>query len=203
MTTGLKAVVLDLGSVLEVVDDAVFPGPFQVRHGLGDDAVMVAAEGLSGDAGVGEVTEAQVRDHWQRELALDDAAAEELMGDFWRWYVGTLDRELFDWFSGLRARGLRVGILSNSAPGAREAEACWGLEAVTDDIVYSHEVGLRKPDPAVFALTADRLGVQPGEVVLLDDIEANVLAARACGWFGVHHVETTTSIAAIEALIGP
>ena len=185
MSGGVRAVVLDIGSVLEVVDDSVFPGPFQSRHGLDQDAVMTAADNLPGDAGLGELTEAEVRAHWQRELGLDEVAADELMRDFWTWYVGTLDQELFD----------------NSGPGAREAEACWGFDAVTDDIVYSHEVGLRKPDPAIFALAAERLDVRPSEAVLLDDVEANVLGARASGWQAVLHEETTASIATIEALL--
>jgi len=75
-----------------------------------------------------------------------------------------------------------------------------GFEAVTDDIVYSHEVGLKKPDPAVFELTVSRLDVAPEEIAYLDDVPANVEAARA-RWRGVLHEETEASIAAIEALI--
>ena len=82
------------------------------------------------------------------------------MADYWRWYVGTLDQELFDWFAAQRP-ARKTGIVSNSGPGAREAERCWGFEGITDDIVYSHEVGLLKPDPRIFALAAERLGVQP------------------------------------------
>ena len=77
----------------------------------------------------------------------------------------------------------------------------WGFEDVTDDIVYSHEVGLRKPDPAIYALAAERLGVAPYEVLFLDDVSANVEAARHAGWHGVLHVDTTTSIPALEAVI--
>lgn len=198
---GVRAVVFDIGSVLEVIDDRVFPGPFQQRHGLATDALAQAGAGLPGNAVTGELSEADVRAHWQRALGLSDGATDELMADFWRWYVGTLDQELFDWFAGLRTRGLRAGILSNSGPGAREAEACWGFEQVADDIVYSHEVGLAKPDPAIYALTAERLGVEPGEILFLDDAEANVLGARACGWRAVHHVDTRTSIAQLESIL--
>jgi FMN phosphatase YigB (HAD superfamily) len=123
------------------------------------------------------------------------------MADYWRWYVGTLDRQLFDWFAGVRARRLKAGILSNSGPGAREAEACWGFEAVTDDIVYSHEVGLAKPDPAIYELTASRLGVAGEEIVFLDDVEVNVEGARRAGWHAVQHVDTERSITEIERVI--
>ena len=121
----------------------------------------------------------------QRELGLDEAGVDELVEDFWRWYVGTLDRELFDWFAGLRERGFVVGILSNSAPGARERERCWGFEAITDDIVYSHEVGLVKPDPAIFRLLIDRHRLDPASTVFIDDSIPNVEAAARLGFRSV------------------
>ena len=196
----IRAVVLDIGSVLEIIDDTVFPEPFEQRHGLAPGRVAAAGATLAGDPVVGEVTEADVRATWLRELALTEAQADELMADFWRWYVGTLDRELFDWFAGQRP-ARRTGILSNSGPGARERERCWGFEDVTDDIVYSHEVGLAKPDPRIYELTATRLGVRPEEIVFLDDQPGHVEAARAAGWHGVVHVETRRSIEEIELLI--
>jgi putative hydrolase of the HAD superfamily len=196
----IRAVVLDIGSVLEVIDDTVFPAPFERRHGLPAGAVDEAAATLPGDAGLGELTEAQVRAHWREHLALGDAQVDELMADYWRWYVGTLDQELFDWFARQRP-ARRTGILSNSGPGAREAERCWGFEELTDDIVYSHEVGLAKPDPEIFRLAARRLGVLPYEVVFLDDVEGHVEAARGLGVHGVVHTSTPDSIREVERII--
>ena len=195
----IKAVVFDIGSVLEVIDDSVFPAPFELRHGLAAGAVLGVPE-WPGDPGIGELSEAEVRAHWQQHLALSDEHADELMADYWTWYCGTLDRELFDWFAAQRPHR-KTAILSNSGPGAREAERVWGFEDVTDDIVYSHEVGLRKPDPAIYALAAERLGVAPYEVLFLDDVSANVEAAREAGWHGVLHVDTATSIRELEAVI--
>jgi HAD superfamily hydrolase (TIGR01509 family) len=195
----IRAVVFDIGSVLEVIDDSVFPAPFEQRHGLAPGALLGVPD-LPGDAGIGEMTETEVRAHWQRHLALSDAHADELLADYWTWYCGTLDHELFDWFAAQRPRR-KAGILSNSGPGAREAERVWGFEDVTDDIVYSHEVGLRKPDPAIYALAAERLGVAPYEVVFLDDVAVNVEAAREAGWHAVLHVDTARSIRELEAVI--
>jgi HAD superfamily hydrolase (TIGR01509 family) len=144
---------------------------------------------------------AEVREHWRERLRLGEAQADELMADFWRWYLGTLDGPLVAWFGALRGRGLKAGILSNSGPGAREAERVWGFEQLTDDIVYSHEVGLAKPDPAIYELTRSRLGVRAEEIAFLDDVEVNVAAARAAGWRAVRHEETTRSIAELERII--
>jgi len=196
----IRAVVLDIGGVLEVLDDGVFPEPFERRHGLAPGSVAAACD-WPADPTTGWMTAAETRAHWQGRLGLTDAQVDELVADQWRWYVGTLDRRLFDWFAGVRERGLKASIVSNSGPGAREAERHHGFEAVVDDLVYSHEVGLKKPDPAIYALAASRLGVQPGEVVFLDDTPACVDGACAAGWHGVLHEETERSIAEIESVI--
>ena len=176
----IRAVVLDIGSVLEVIDDAVFPAPFERRHGLEPGAVHAAAATLPGDAVLGGVSEAEVRAHWQRQLALSE--------------------EQTDWCAAQRP-ARRTGIVANSGPGAREAERVWGFEAITDDIVYSHEVGLAKPDPEIFRLAARRLGVLPSEVVFLDDVEGHVEAARGLGVHGVVHTSTPDSIREVERII--
>lgn len=72
---------------------------------------------------------------------------------------------------------------------------------MTDDIVYSHEVGLGKPDRAVYELTAVRLGVEPDQIVFLDDVLENVEAARAAGWHAVLHEDTARSIAELDRII--
>jgi putative hydrolase of the HAD superfamily len=196
----IRAVVLDIGGVLEVVDDEVFPAPAERRLGLAPGTIAGGLAGLPGNAVLGEVTEHQVRAEWQRGLGLDDRRVDALLDDFWRWYVGTLDRELFDWFAGQRPARL-TAILSNSGPGARERERFHGFEDVTDDVVYSHEVGLAKPAPAAYELVTERLGVEAGEVLFLDDVEANVVAARAVGWQAVLHRDTPSSIVEMERII--
>lgn len=196
----IKAVVLDIGGVLEVIDDSTWPGPAEQRLGLAPGSIAGGLAGLPGDAVRGEVDEAAIRAEWQRSLGLTATQVDELVEDYWRWYVGTRDEELFAWFAAQRGPR-RTAILSNSGPGARERERHHGFEGVTDDIVYSHEVGLAKPDPAVYALSASRLGVEPGEVLFLDDLAVNVAAAAAEGWHAVLHVDTPTSIRAMEQVI--
>ena len=107
----IRAVVLDIGGVLEVIDDDVFPAPTEARLGLAPGAITGGLAGLPGDAMAGGVTEAEIRAEWQRTLGLDDAQVHELVEDYWRWYVGTLDRPLLDWFAAQRP-SRRTGILS-------------------------------------------------------------------------------------------
>lgn len=99
---------------------------------------------------------------------------------------------------------VRTALLSNSADGARrEEQARYGLPDLVDVTVYSHEVGLAKPDPAVFLLTCARLGVAPAEAVLVDDQPANVAAAQEVGMAVVLHRSTATTIAAVDQLLEP
>ncbi len=84
------------------------------------------------------------------------------------------------------ARALRpdykLSILSNADRSLRHRlEAELGIHHLFDDVVCSAEVGLAKPEPAVFQLAAERLGVRPAECVFVDDHEPNVSAAQEVG----------------------
>jgi epoxide hydrolase-like predicted phosphatase len=134
-------------------------------------------------------------------LALDAAALALLMDDAWSEYVGTLNAELADYFRGLRPR-FRTGIVSNSFVGAREREqAAYGFEDMCDTIVYSHEVGCMKPDPRIYRIVCDRLGVHPHNALLLDDVQENVDGARALGMRGIRFTNADEAVAELEAQI--
>jgi putative hydrolase of the HAD superfamily len=87
----------------------------------------------------------------------------------------------------LRERGLRTALVTNNA---REFRAGWRsmipLAELFDTVIDSSEVGVRKPDPAIFALALRELGgVAPERAVFLDDFPGNVAAARRFGMHGV------------------
>lgn len=204
---GIKAVVFDIGGVLERVEDDSWPElwakRWEERAGREPGAIQagLAEHAPAGSVVTGEVSEAQLRRMYADALGLDDDAARTMMAEMWDAYCGELDTTLFDYFVGLRRR-YRTGILSNSADGARREESRrYGFPDVVDELIYSHEVGLAKPDPAIFELTCRRLRVAPHEVVLLDDVETNVLAAREQGWHAVHHVDTPRSIREVEQIL--
>jgi putative hydrolase of the HAD superfamily len=134
-------------------------------------------------------------------LGLDEQRLTAFMADVWREYVGSANTELIEYARGLRPRYL-TGILSNSFVGAREREqAAYGFEELVDDIVYSHEAGMAKPDPRIYALVCERLGARPGETVFLDDVGQNVAGARDVGIHAVHYRDNAQAIAEIEKLL--
>jgi epoxide hydrolase-like predicted phosphatase len=106
----------------------------------------------------------------------------------------------------LRGRGLRTGLLTNNA---REFEEFWKpllpLDELFDDVVDSSDVGMRKPDPAIYRLSLERLGVAPGEAVFIDDAPGNVAGAEAVGidavLIGHLRADVAEAISAVEALL--
>lgn len=82
----------------------------------------------------------------------------------------------------LRA-GSRVtlGLLSNANRGWTERFRARGIADLFDDLVVSADVGLAKPDPAVFRLAADRLGVAPEACLMIDDQPQHLPGAAAAG----------------------
>ena len=123
------------------------------------------------------------------------------MADLWREYLGTANTELIEYARQLRPR-YRTGILSNSFVGAREREqAAYGFEDLVDEIVYSHEVGMSKPDPGIYALVCARLKVRPQEMVFVDDTEMCVTGARDSGIHAVHYRNNNQAIEEIEKLV--
>jgi putative hydrolase of the HAD superfamily len=197
----VRAVVLDIGGVLETTPETGWSARWETELGLGPGEFWERTLPAWTGADVGTTTLEEVHRGLGRALSLHPRRVDVLMEDFWAEYLGTLNAELADWFAGLRPRW-RTGILSNSAVGAREREReRYGFEAMTDLIVYSHEVGMTKPDPRVYRLTCDRLGVRPEETVFVDDAEAAVAGARAAGLHAVRFVETSQAIADVEALL--
>ena len=76
----------------------------------------------------------------------------------------------------------KLGILSNADVSLRaRLEGEIGIHALFDDIVCSAEVGMAKPEPGIYTLAAERLGLPPGQCVFVDDLDTNVEAARGVG----------------------
>jgi len=71
-----------------------------------------------------------------------------------------------------------------------------------DVIVESSQVGIRKPDPAIYELVCDKLGVTPHEAVFLDDLGINLKPARAMGMTTIKVVDPHDALRALEAVVG-
>ncbi len=101
----------------------------------------------------------------------------------------------------LRADGYRTAILTNNV---REWGRYWKgsipLE-LFDVVVDSCDVGLRKPDPAIYRLTCERLGVAPEAAVFLDDTRRHVESARQVGLQAILVRDPWDAIAELDAIL--
>lgn len=99
-----------------------------------------------------------------------------------------------------RRTGLKTGLLSNSwGAGLYPREV---IDALFDAVVISGEVGLRKPDPEIFALAVSEVGVPASRCVFVDDHPGHLKAAQEIGMTTVLHRSPVDTIAELEHLLG-
>jgi epoxide hydrolase-like predicted phosphatase len=194
----VRAVVFDIGDVLERNPRTGWEARWAARLDMDVEAFERFLDRVWSPGSIGAATLEEIERQTTDELGLDSATLAALMDDAWREYLGTLNRELAEYFTGLRPR-YKTGILSNSFVGAREREQeAYGFERMCDAIVYSHEAGVIKPDRRIYELVCDRLGVAPEEAILLDDVQANVDGARAIGMSAIAFANNAQAIAELE-----
>ncbi len=103
----------------------------------------------------------------------------------------------------LREQGYRVGLLTNNV---REGSAAWRAKIPVDElfdaVVDSCEVGMRKPNPAIYQLALDQLGVtDPSTAVFIDDAPGNVEGARRAGLHALLFEDEASCLAALDELL--
>ena len=139
----------------------------------------------------------------------DQAAFERRFGEL----LGTEPEGLVDGlFSGLvpaepmiaavravRDAGVPTGLISNSWAMGHYTEELRGL---FDAVVISGEVGLHKPEPEIYLLAAERLGVKPESCVFVDDLRENCAGAEDVGMTALLHRDPAATIAELERLLG-
>ena len=102
----------------------------------------------------------------------------------------------------LKSSGFRLGVLTNNV---RELRHAWwpmlDFANIFDDVVDSHEVGMRKPNRAIYELALNRLGVEAHRAAFLDDAKSNVDAASALGIHGIWvDVDPTQAVQSVRQL---
>lgn len=98
-----------------------------------------------------------------------------------------LDPTLLAWAAAIRKAGLKTGILSNMGVGVlRYMRQDFAWLRQFDQLTWSCELGVVKPDPAIYHHAIRELGVKPEEALFIDNLEANIVGARAAGLHGLH-----------------
>jgi epoxide hydrolase-like predicted phosphatase len=197
----IRAIVFDIGGVLEITPNLGIDEKWETKLGLQLGTFNTRLHDIWHGGSIGTITEAEVHQGIAGIMGMSAEQVNAFMRDVWVEYLGTLNLELADYFRGLHTRFI-TGILSNSFVGAREREqAHYHFDEMTHDIIYSREVGLSKPDRRIYELTCQRLGVQPHEMIFLDNVQQAVDAACEVGIHGILFTDNIQAIADIEACI--
>jgi putative hydrolase of the HAD superfamily len=151
----------------------------------------------------GRITEAQFLDSVAGQLSRQ-LGREVTMAGFGELYFEHLhpNETVIAYMRELKRRGYKLAICTNNV---REWEPLWRAKLPVDeiflDVVDSGFVGIRKPDPEIYEMTLERLGIPAEAALLLDDIELNCTAARELGMSAVWFRSTEQAIADVEAAL--
>jgi len=197
----IKAVIFDLGGVLVRTEDRAPRDRLAKRFGLDGLALeKLVFEDQDKRAQLGLVSAEQ---HWLAicdQLGLPEAESWALQQGFWG--GDYLDTGLVEMLRGLRGK-FRTGLLSNAFSDLRHyLTDVWKIADAFDEIIISAEVGIAKPDPRIYALALERLGVDAGEAVFVDDFIENIQAAQAAGLRGIHFRSAQQARRELQALLG-
>jgi epoxide hydrolase-like predicted phosphatase len=197
----VKGLLVDFGGVLTTNVFDSFKA-FCVKEGLDPDAVRrlfredpAALEELR-RLERGELTEEEFSERFGPILGVSDT---EGLVD--RLFAGMApDEAMIEAVKTAKRAGIRTGLISNSwGRGRYDREA---FPEMFDGVVISGEVGLHKPEPEIYHLGADKIGVAPRECVFVDDLKENCGGAAAVGMTPILHRGADTTLPELERLLG-
>jgi putative hydrolase of the HAD superfamily len=194
-----KGLITDFGGVLTSSFEGALRS-FCIREGLAADAlervfsVDAGAHGVLKDLERGKIGQGEFVGYLAPALGVDpDHLLERILADLRGEPIVTAAVQR------LRARGIRVCVLTNSwGTEPFDPYAPYRLEENYDAVVISHEVGLRKPEPGIFALAARKIGLEPRQCVFVDDVERYLGPASSLGMGVIHATDPDTTVAALN-----
>ena len=188
MTTDLKAVLFDFGGVFTDSPFHAFSA-YAKKIGATQEQVTEIVFGgyvVDSDHPWHQVERGEITLESARERIMTLGREQGLAVDIWEVFMamaengGGLRTELVDYVPRIRASGLATGIITNNVVEFRDHwRGMLPVDELFDFVIDSSEVGMRKPNPAIFELALETGGFTPGQVLFLDDYEGNVIAARA------------------------
>ena len=199
----IKVVIFDMGGVLVRTEDKAPRAALGLRFGKSYaelDGIMFANKS-SLRASRGEIS---AREHMLGVMrALDLPETDEAIDDFVEeFFLGDkVDGGIIDYIDSLRPRYQTV-LLSNAWDNLREILVkTWKIADAFDEIFISAEMGLAKPDPKIYEVVLEKLGIAPEETVFIDDFIRNIEAARKLGMHGIHFQDKDVAMAELRKLL--
>lgn len=177
----IRAVIWDLGGVLVRTEDQAPRREWEARLGLAPrELARLVFEGEAGRrAAIGQTDGDGVWRWLGERLHVPQADLTRLRDAFFS--GDRLDEGLIDAIRSLRPRR-RTALITNAWPDLRASiETEWAIADAFDEILISAEEGVAKPDPEIYLRALRRLEVSSPQVVMVDDLEENLAAARGLG----------------------
>lgn len=183
----LKAIIFDVGGVLIRTHSWAGREKWAAKLGLApqefENFVFNSESGRQAQLG-----QMSSEAHWRglgRHFGLDEAGITELRRDFFS--GDALDESLVAYIQQLRQAGYRTGLLSNASDEARRLlTEVYPIIDYFDGVIISAEVGLMKPDPQIYQLAAQSLGVKVEQALFVDDFWKNIEGAWSVGMQALH-----------------
>lgn len=181
----IKAIIFDFGRVITAQKPLSLFRSYEIELGLDPDtinSIMFDSQAWQ-DALLGRKTTEEFWHLIGPELGLNTA---DEVNRFRRRYHAdeAINEAVLDLIRKLRGR-YKLAILSNAPPDLTRWLADWEMLDLFEVVFCSGDEGMIKPDPAAFKLTLERLGVEPGGAVFIDDTPEHVEAARKLGIQGI------------------
>jgi len=181
----IKAIIFDFGRVITAQKPLSLFRSYEEELGLDPDTINSIMFGSQAwqDTLLGRKTAEEFWHLIGPELGLKTA---DEVNRFRRRYHAdeAINEAVLDLIRKLRGR-YKLAILSNSPPDLTRWLADWEMRDLFEVVFCSGDEGMIKPDPAAFKLTLERLGVEPGKAVFIDDTPEHVEAARKLGIQGI------------------
>jgi putative hydrolase of the HAD superfamily len=193
-----RGLLIDWGGVMTSNMFETFSG-FCTREGLSADVIakQFRSDPTSRELLVGLETGALPEEQFEVSFAaILGVPAPDLIDRMFA--DGRLDEPMHDAVRNARRGGVKTGLLSNSWGTRRYDRAL--LAELFDGIVISGEVRIRKPTPEIYQLAAQRIGLEPGQCVFVDDLHFNLDPAAALGMTTILHRDSEQTIAELERL---
>jgi putative hydrolase of the HAD superfamily len=206
----IRGVVSDFGGVLTTPLMGAFFA-FQARSGVPLPDLYAAMTSIGERLGVEPLHELETGRLREADF-LEDLGAQlterlgrpTAMHDFGESYFSGLEPNppMIELMRELRHAGYRMAICTNNV---REWEPLWRamlpVEEIFEEVIDSAFVGHRKPDPEIYGITLERLGLPAQEVLFVDDVEINCEAARDAGMHAVQFLDNEQAIDEIRAML--
>jgi putative hydrolase of the HAD superfamily len=204
----IRAVISDFGGVLTTPILNSFVA-YQRESGIGLEdlgkALAKVTDEYGGEHPLFELEKGSItEDEFNRRLG---AALGQPLGPMRETYFDNLhpNEPMIDLMRELRDGGMRMALLTNNV---REWEPLWraklpDVDEIFDVVVDSAFVGMRKPDPAIYRLTVERLGdaLRAEDCLFVDDVEVNCDTAAALGMTVVHFRDNEQAVAEVRSLV--